>query len=59
MSGYAKSFNETKHMPSSIKDGELSKKYNKIWNAVSNSIKEEFVRETVVVNNTAAWHTSY
>ena len=39
MSGYRKIFNETKYMSLLIKDHVLLQKCNKIWNKVSNSIK--------------------
>ena len=39
MSRYTKTFDETKYMSFLIKDDELLKKYNKIWDKVSNSIK--------------------
>ena len=47
MSGYAKSFNEPKHLSFLIKYDELPEKYNKIWDKVSNSIKKGFDSEPV------------
>ena len=47
MSEYRKHFNETKYMSSLMKDGELLKKYNKILDEVSNSIKRGFDNEPV------------
>ena len=41
MSRYVKSFDETKYTYILIKDDELRKKYNKIWDKVSDSIKKE------------------
>ena len=46
MRGYEKHFDK-KYMFSLIKDDELLKKYNKMWNKVSNSIKKEFDSEPV------------
>ena len=42
MKGYGKRFHEIKHIYFLIKDYELLKKYNKIWDKVSNIIKKEF-----------------
>ena len=42
ISGYTKSFSETKYMSFLIKDDELLKKQNKIWDKISNSIKKRF-----------------
>ena len=42
ISGYTKSFSETKYMSFLIKDDELLKKQNKIWDKISNSIKKKF-----------------
>ena len=42
ISGYLKSFNETKQMSFLIKDDELLKKYNKTQDKYSNSIKKRF-----------------
>ena len=46
MRGYEKHFDK-KYMFSLIKDDELLKKHNKMWNKVSNSIKKEFDSEPV------------
>ena len=40
MSAYIRYFNETKYMLFLIKDDELLKKYNEIWENVKNSIKK-------------------
>ena len=47
MSRYVKSFDETKYTYILINDDELRKKYNKIWDKVSNSIKKEFETKPV------------
>ena len=47
MSGYVKSFNETKSMSFLIEDEKLLKKYNKIWKKVSNTMQKEFNNESV------------
>ena len=39
---YRKDFNETKSISFLIKDDDLLKKYNKIWEKVKNSIKQKF-----------------
>ena len=51
MSGYTKSFNETKYMSFLIRDDKLLEKYNKIWDKVSNSIKKVFGSEPVSNEN--------
>ena len=45
--GYVKSFDETKYMSIFVKNDELLKKYNKIWDKKSNSIKKGFDIEPV------------
>ena len=51
MSVYAKSYDgETKCMQFLIKDDELFKKYNDIWNKVSNNIEKEFDSEPIYNN---------
>ena len=48
LSRYGKCFDKTKHLSILIKDDELLKKYNKIWDKVSivsNSIKKGFDSE--------------
>ena len=47
MSAYRKDFNETKYISFLIKDNELSKKYNKIWKNVKNTIQKEHNCEPV------------
>ena len=47
MSPYRRKFDETKYMSFLIKDDELSKKYNGIWEKVKNNIKKEFDSEPV------------
>ena len=47
MSGCSKSFNKNKNMSSMIKDNELLKKYNKIWDRVSNCLKKQIYSEPV------------
>ena len=47
MSAYRKYFDETKYMSFLIKDDELLKKYNEIWEKVKNIIKKEFDSEPV------------
>ena len=42
MSAYRTGFDETKRMSFLIKDDELLKKYNKIWEKVKNGIKKSF-----------------
>lgn len=39
--GFVKCFDETKYKSFSIKDGESLKKYNKMWNKVSNIGKKK------------------
>ena len=47
-SAYVKSYDgETKWIYFSIEDDELMKKYNNIWNKVSNSVKKEFDSEPI------------
>ena len=46
-SGCSKSFNKNKSMSSMIKDNELLKKYNKIWDRVSNCLKKQIYSEPV------------
>ena len=43
ISEYAKGFDGTKQMSCLIKDDELLKKYDKIWDKVSNSIKKDLL----------------
>ena len=45
MSPYRKGFDNTKYMSFLIKDNELLKKYNEIWEEVKNSIKKELDSE--------------
>ena len=45
--GYVKRFDETKYMSIFVKDDELLKKYNKIWDKESNSIKKGFDIEPI------------
>ena len=45
MSGYVKSFDEPKYMSFLIKDDELLKTFNKIWDKVSSSVKKVFNSE--------------
>ena len=47
MSAYSRDFDETKYISFLIKDDELLKKYNKIWEKVKNSLKKEFDTEQV------------
>ena len=47
MSGYTKSFDETRYMFFLIKDNELLKKYNKTWNKVNNSNENGFDSEPI------------
>ena len=47
MSAHRKDFDETKYMSFFIKDDELLKKYNEIWEKVKNSLKKEFDSEPV------------
>ena len=47
MSPYRRKFDETKYMSFLIKDDELSKKHNGIWEKVKNNIKKEFDSEPV------------
>ena len=42
MSGYRKDFDETKSMSFSIKDDELLKRHNEIWEKVENIIKNSY-----------------
>lgn len=42
VSGYAKGFNDTKCVSFFIKNDVLLEKYSKIWNKVSNTVKEGF-----------------
>ena len=51
MTGYAKRFDETKYMTFLIKNNELLKKYNKIWDKVSNGIKKGFDSEPLYNEN--------
>ena len=45
MSTYRRDFDETKYMSFLIKDDELLEIYNKIWEKIKNSFKEEFGSE--------------
>ena len=47
MSEYRKDFDKTKYMSFLIKDNELLKTDNEIWEKVSKSIKKEFDSERV------------
>ena len=47
MSAYRRDFDETKYMSLLIKDDELLKKCNEIWEKVKNSIEKEFDSEPV------------
>ena len=47
MSAYRRDFDEIKYISFLIKDDELLKKYNEIWDKVKNSIKKEFDSEPV------------
>ena len=47
MSGYRRHFDENKHISFLIKDDELLKKYNEIWEKVKNNLKNEFNSEPV------------
>ena len=47
MSAHRKDFDETKYMSFFIKDDELLKKCNEIWEKVKNSLKKEFDSEPV------------
>ena len=47
MSAHRKDFDETKYMSFFIKDDELLKKYNEIWEKVKNSLNKEFDSEPV------------
>ena len=47
MSAYKRDFDEVKYMFFLIKDDELWKKYNEIWEKVKNSIKKECYSEPV------------
>ena len=42
MSSYRTDFHKTKYMSFLIKDEELLKKHNEIWERVKNSFKKEF-----------------
>ena len=46
MIAYIRDFDDTKYMPSLIKDGELLEKYNEIWKKIKNSIEKGFDSET-------------
>ena len=47
MSTYRKDYDDTKYISFLIKDDELLKKYNEIWEKVKNSFKKEFDSESV------------
>ena len=47
MTTYRKDFNKTKYVSFLIKDDELLKKYNEIWEKINNSLKKEFDSELV------------
>ena len=51
MSGYTKSFNETKYMSILIKEDELLEKYNKIWYKVRDSIKKDLIANQYTMKN--------
>ena len=51
MSGYTKSFNETKYMSILIKEDELLEKYNKIWYKVKDSIKKDLIANQYTMKN--------
>ena len=46
-SGCSKSLNKNKNMSSMIKNNELLKKYNKIWDRVGNCLKKQIYSEPV------------
>ena len=47
MCTYRRDFEETKYMSFLMKDDELLKKYNEIWEKVKNIIKKEFDIESI------------
>ena len=47
MIGYVKCFHSTKTMSFRVTDNKLLKKYNKIWEKISNLMKTEFDSEPV------------
>ena len=47
MSAYRKDFDQTKYIYFLIKDDELLKKFNEIWEKIINSIKTGFDSEAV------------
>ena len=51
MIGYVKNFNTNKTMSFKISDNKLLKKYNKIWEKISNLINIEFDSEPVYGDN--------
>ena len=51
MIGYVKCFDSNKTMPFKISDNKLLKKYNKIWERVSNSLSTKFDSEPVYGDN--------
>ena len=51
MSGYSKSFDETKYFSFLIKDDELLTKYDKIWHKVSNNIEKDLIANRSSMKN--------
>ena len=47
MIGYVKNFDSNKTMPIKVSDNKLLKKYNKIWEKISNLMNIEFDSEPV------------
>ena len=51
MMGYVKNFDSNKTMSFKVNDNKLLKKYNKIWEKISNLLNIEFDREPVYGDN--------
>ena len=51
MVGYVKNFDSNKTMSFKVSDNKLLKKYNKIWDKISNLINIEFDSEPVYGDN--------
>ena len=51
MIGYAKNFDSNKTMSFKVGDNKLLKKYNKIWERISNLMNIEFDSESVYGDN--------
>ena len=51
MSAYRRDFDETRHMFFFIKNDKLLKKYNEIWDKVSNAAKKDLIVNLFTIKN--------